>query len=524
MLAKKQAACSAGTGLDSCENSLKLPPPEYTVGSDGWWKPADVSRATAPSLPSCSIPRVQTLTAAEFDKIYRGTTPVIVEDGASNWAALNTWTPSYLETQFGVRKIGYGGSLALIRQGGDVTTTVSFGQFLNISREYATKNEGGEGGEYPYLFDRKILSETTSLENDYAAPYFLSSIDWMAHRNSKDDDDGGGSGGGSNDTVKVQQQGGLEYFLSVGNSQTGTVLHQHFEAFNAVIVGSKKWFVFPPHVVPAIEYPPHRTIRKWVSEVYEPALAGNSRLAPLECTVAPGEVLYIPAGWFHATINLGETVSVSKQHRPSMDGIDPPTDDSLQSCTTGNCVNDRYEAAPKWLWCKQKLEAVLNGAFPDVKPDEAIALARTLVHIRPLSSEAFVLYAHVMSELGKFGAAVDAARKAVSLDSTAAGGHFELVDVALRALQAHTTQLMLETDEQTPPIAVHGQQSKPTVEHGDGGDAFPPDILQQIKEMEEMEEGGQPAMKVELRKGTWYILVFCILHLFISPPFPVGLW
>lgn len=32
---------------------------------------------------------------------------------------------------------------------------------------------------------------------------------------------------------------------------------------------------------------------------------------PLECTLGVGEVLYLPTGWWHATLNVGQTVFIS---------------------------------------------------------------------------------------------------------------------------------------------------------------------------------------------------------------------
>eukprot|EP00937_MAST-01D_sp_MAST-1D-sp2_P001221 g1221.t1 len=43
--------------------------------------------------------------------------------------------------------------------------------------------------------------------------------------------------------------------------------------------------------------------------------------APLECVQQPGEVLYVPDSWVHATVNIGETVSVSTQRHPAPDGL-----------------------------------------------------------------------------------------------------------------------------------------------------------------------------------------------------------
>ena len=306
---------------------------------------------------------------------------------------------------------------------------MNFSHFLNVSREYAAGAEGGKGGEYPYLFDRQILSQTPSLHTDFSTPSFLSSIGWINQNKNQNDNQNNGDSGkatlGEKHGEKQTETGGAagsEFFISVGNSDTGTVLHQHFEAFNVLVVGSKRWFLYPPHTVPPVEYPPHRTIRKWLSEVYTPVLAGDSKLAPMECTVQPGEVLYLPAGWFHATINIGETVSVSKQQRPAMGGLKPPpppddgADGASNHCVNENCAANNGGDAPTWLWYKQKLERVLNGGYPDVTGEEAMAMAQALVDLRPLSSEAFVLFAHVLGQLGDFESAVEAARRAVEVE------------------------------------------------------------------------------------------------------------
>mmetsp|Transcript_25684 Transcript_25684/g.32750 ORF Transcript_25684/g.32750 Transcript_25684/m.32750 type:complete len:89 (+) Transcript_25684:574-840(+) len=40
-----------------------------------------------------------------------------------------------------------------------------------------------------------------------------------------------------------------------------------------------------------------------------PKLPKGSKL--MECVVQPGQVLYIPDWWWHATLNIGETVFIS---------------------------------------------------------------------------------------------------------------------------------------------------------------------------------------------------------------------
>ena len=47
-----------------------------------------------------------------------------------------------------------------------------------------------------------------------------------------------------------------------------------------------------------------------VSEIAEdPDVRWHER--PYECTIYPGDLLYFPKGWYHAIINVGETVFMS---------------------------------------------------------------------------------------------------------------------------------------------------------------------------------------------------------------------
>jgi hypothetical protein len=48
-----------------------------------------------------------------------------------------------------------------------------------------------------------------------------------------------------------------------------------------------------------------------------PTLAEVER--PLECEAGPGDVFYLPGGWAHLTLNLGETVGIGGQIQLSVD-------------------------------------------------------------------------------------------------------------------------------------------------------------------------------------------------------------
>ncbi|XP_075021935.1 jmjC domain-containing protein 8 isoform X8 [Calonectris borealis] len=71
-------------------------------------------------------------------------------------------------------------------------------------------------------------------------------------------------------------------------------------------LGSQRWFLYPPDKTP--HFHPNETTLAWLHRTY-PALPPAER--PLECTLRPGEVLYFPDRWWHATLNLDTSVFIS---------------------------------------------------------------------------------------------------------------------------------------------------------------------------------------------------------------------
>ncbi|KAK1784799.1 hypothetical protein P4O66_003474 [Electrophorus voltai] len=87
---------------------------------------------------------------------------------------------------------------------------------------------------------------------------------------------------------------------------TGVPFHWHGPGYSEVIYGRKRWFLYPPDEAP--EFHPNHTTLSWVTHSY-PNLELWNR--PLECTIRPGEVLYFPDRWWHATLNLDTSVFIS---------------------------------------------------------------------------------------------------------------------------------------------------------------------------------------------------------------------
>lgn len=87
--------------------------------------------------------------------------------------------------------------------------------------------------------------------------------------------------------------------FGIGGKGSGVQWHIHGPGFSECIHGRKHWVLYPPENKP--KYDPDYTSRHWMEEVYTSL---NESERPYECTLHPGEMIYFPNEWFHATINL----------------------------------------------------------------------------------------------------------------------------------------------------------------------------------------------------------------------------
>lgn len=70
----------------------------------------------------------------------------------------------------------------------------------------------------------------------------------------------------------------------------------------------QRWFLSAPQHKP--KFDPDATSAHWLAHVY-PYLPASQRSQLLECTIGPGDLLYFPSFWWHAIVNVGETVFLS---------------------------------------------------------------------------------------------------------------------------------------------------------------------------------------------------------------------
>jgi len=105
----------------------------------------------------------------------------------------------------------------------------------------------------------------------------------------------------------------------VAPSGSGTNFHfdpNGTSAWNWVIRGRKRWLLYPPGDAPPgvrfdgttgiLRAPP---TAEWLEEVHESL---EERARPVfDFVQSPGEVVFVPRGWWHAVLNLDDTVAIT---------------------------------------------------------------------------------------------------------------------------------------------------------------------------------------------------------------------
>lgn len=132
--------------------------------------------------------------------------------------------------------------------------------------------------------------------------------------------------------------------VTLAAAAAGVPLHSHNASYNLLVVGAKRWVLFPPQlhelvvkantnntaaveereraaahaaewVVPLLLNSSFTTPKQWfvlydsLHSVGHPAIAKHS----VEFVQYPGDVVFTPAGWMHTTLSLADTVSVSQE-------------------------------------------------------------------------------------------------------------------------------------------------------------------------------------------------------------------
>lgn len=98
--------------------------------------------------------------------------------------------------------------------------------------------------------------------------------------------------------------------FSVGKNSSGLSFHMHRHSYNELFYGEKLWFVYNPGKIPPIGFNPWNLQLHWIDNVYHYL---EEEAKPVTFVQRAGDIVYIPEGWYHATVSIGSTISMTRQ-------------------------------------------------------------------------------------------------------------------------------------------------------------------------------------------------------------------
>jgi hypothetical protein len=184
------------------------------------------------------------------------------------------------------------------------------GNFLSSAYKGYTKFDYLEEGPL-YLFDWNVFVENTIWKNDFFPEFYQPCPYW---------DPSGPYGHDLLQHLEVECLG--HTWLTMDPKCSGRVFHINpnaTHAWNACIQGWKRWIYYPageppPGVLPSPdgdEVVLPLSVGEWImqywtehAQEYQKCPVGQR---PLECsTTYPGDVIFVPHGWWHSVINLDD--------------------------------------------------------------------------------------------------------------------------------------------------------------------------------------------------------------------------
>ena len=256
-----------------------------------------------PSTERCTVATESAdLSVRDFDRLYRSTaTPVVIRNATLNSSAsfrARTSIPNLVDS--------VGDALVTLSSAnafsyGRIKMTVS--QYLSealgerAQAAWAAAADDDDAAADMYYWFGEHGKELAALIASYPLPRYASPSARLSFAAVAS------SGGADEAADGLSHPPALSF--GVGPDGSGVPFHFHNDGFSEVMHGSKYWLLYQ-------EKPPrfreNATSVSWLRHDY-PRLSRHER--PLECRIWPGDLLYFPKGWWHAIVNVGETVFMS---------------------------------------------------------------------------------------------------------------------------------------------------------------------------------------------------------------------
>lgn len=241
-----------------------------------------LSRLWMCSSDASGVPELHELNHATFvDEFYSRNRAVVVRGAASDWPAITKWTPDYLAERYGDVPIRFMEGEQRFARRESITHTATFGEFAEIIKRTITSNRYYLVGSNGVLFHPRCYSLFEDLRRLEVMP-----------------------------DVDVRRPDRTTLWFG----PRGTITPLHHDDQNAMhvqVYGSKE-FLFAPSVMWLRMQNSRSVFADFDPLAPDPeAVSALRGFEFLRVRLDPGDVVFIPVGWWHSVYSLSSAMSLS---------------------------------------------------------------------------------------------------------------------------------------------------------------------------------------------------------------------
>ena len=232
-----------------------------------------------------------------IERFERPCRPCVITDAMEGWAANSEWTYDKLRAKFGRHKFKVGSD------DDGYAVRLKFNHIHHYVNDPAHMRDDSP----LYIFDGSFGDKEGSqpLLKDYDVPKYFKE-DLFRHAGEK--------------------RRPPYRWVVIGPPRSGSSVHVDplaTSAWNALISGHKRWALYPPNSGLTKQDLKPKGVGldgesvTWFQRMY-PKTRGKEWTEqkgfpkPMDCVQKPGEIMYVPDGWWHAVLNLDHTVAVTQ--------------------------------------------------------------------------------------------------------------------------------------------------------------------------------------------------------------------
>ena len=259
--------------------------------SESWIKDANLNQVDNSCLEPTDF----------FTKYEETNTPVVIRGAVSKWPAMKLWTDTGLIERCSRSSLFHCGGVRL-----------SMEAYLRYMHQTTSRDD-----RPLYLFERHFLTlGDEQMTSEFSVPPFF-----------------------ADDLQQLLKPFGLvpDYrWLIIGPRKSGSTFHKDpnaSSAWNALIRGRKAWIFYPPESVPpgvvigsnsdqSSEIATPASVMEWYIDCFaqhrsrlrksrNPSIRNGDSRGPLCGIQEPGDVVFVPCGWWHQVLNLEDSVCVT---------------------------------------------------------------------------------------------------------------------------------------------------------------------------------------------------------------------